>query len=1079
MFSDFFIKRPIFATVVALLIILCGVICIPILPLAQFPEIAPPRVSVGANFIGANSRVVESAVTSILEQQINGISKAKYITSTSGTDGTSSVGITFDIDRDVDLAAVDVQSRVNAVLGRMPEDVRRTGVRVEKVSNAFLLAVGLRDVEGRYNTQFLSNYADVYVKDALKRVHGVGDVQIFGERKYSMRIWLDPRRMAHHKVTAPDVVNAVREQNVQVAAGQIGQPPAPPNQQYQISVTVSGRLKTAAQFENLIIKTGKDSNIVRLKDIGRAELGAEDYQTVVRYRGRETVGMGVFQRPGSNAIQVVKGVREEMKRLSEHFPPGITYEYAFDTTLAVSESIDEVLRTLVMAISLVVLTIFLFLQNWRSTIIPVITIPVSLIGTFAFMKVFDFSINTLTLFGIVLATGLVVDDAIVVIENISRFMSSKKMGALEASSEAMKEVASAVLAISLVLVAVFVPVAFFPGTTGQLYKQFALTIAFSVAISAFTALTLTPALSASWLKRAGHESDFFLFRPVNAGLGALRKFYVITLRLCLRAKVVTMVLFAASMGLTWWLFQVVPSSFVPNEDQGYFITIVQAPQGVSLGYTTSVIKQVEKVLDGIPEIESTFGVAGFSFAGSQPNNGILFSNLHPWSERKDPAKFLDAVINKARGPLSSITDATVIPFNPPAIEGLGAFGGFVFELQDLSGTDIDKLAAVTQKLCMKANQAPELRGVFSTFAANSPQLVVDIDRDKAKILQVSLNDIFETLQTFLGSYYINDIDIGSRVYRVFVQADAQFRSNPRDIREFYVKSGNDELVSLANLVSLKTVTAPQTISHYDLFRSTEVNGSTASGFSSGQAMSAMERIAREVLPSTMAYKWSGISLEQIESGSKAVVLFTLGLVFVFLVLAAQYESFTDPLIILFSVPSALLGAMLAQHLRGLENDVFCQIGLVMLIGLVCKNAILIVEFANQLMRTGLKAPDAVVEAASIRLRPILMTTFAFVMGIVPLVFATGAGANSRHSLGTAVCGGMIVSSIMSLYVVPVVFVIKHAIVNWLGGGRSGSGTSAQAGSDGRLPSASGDTLERLNPLDSGEASTSTATASQR
>lgn len=1029
MFVDFFIRRPIFSTVCALIIVLAGSISIPILPLSQYPEVAPPRVTVTSNYIGANAQVVESAVTTILEQQINGIQQGKYITSASGNDGTSSTSITFDLERDVDLAAVDVQGRVARAEGRLPEEVKRTGVSVEKVSTAFLLAVGITGPPDKYTTQFLSNYADVYIKDALKRVNGVGDVIIFGERKYCMRIWLDPRKMAQNHVTSREVIDAIREQNVQVAAGQIGQPPSASSQMYQMSVRVMGRLKNAREFEALIVRTGKDGSIIRLSDIGRAELGAEDYQTVVRYRGVETIGIGIMQRPGSNALEVVKGVRAEMSRLAKKFPPGIQYEYAFDTTLAVNESIREVLLTLAQAIGLVIVTIFVFLQNWRSTLIPVFTIPVSLVGTFACMNALGFSINTLTLFGLVLATGLVVDDAIVVIENVSRLMAERGLSAFQAAQEAMREVASAVIAISLVLVAVFIPVAFFPGTTGQLYKQFALTIACSVSISAFTALTLTPALSALWLKGDDHEKSQrnWLFKPFNVFLEWLKEAYHMLLGVALKLKFVTLILFVGTLAATYYLFQMVPSSFIPDEDKGYFITIVQAPEGVSLNYTVNAVKKVEKIFEGIPEIHSTFGVAGFSFAGNKPSNGILFSNLKPWDERKGPNQSLDAIINKVRGPLAGITDARVIPFNPPAIEGLGNFGGFVFEVLDLSGTNIGDLEKATNDICMKANQTPGLAGVFSGFAANSPQIQVEVERDKAKTLNVRLSDIFDALQTYIGSYYVNDIDMGTRVYRVYVQADAKFRSNPNDIHNFYVMSQSGQMIPLSNLVKISETVAPQSINHYNLFRATEINGSAAPGFSSGQAMEAMEKLANQILPSTMTYKWAGISLEQQESGSQAIILFALGITFVFLVLAAQYESFTDPAIILITVPTALFGAILAQYARGLQNDVFCQIGLVMLIGLVCKNAILIVEFANQLKQEGYPADEAVIKAATIRLRPILMTTFAFVMGILPLVFAQGAGANSRHSLGTAVCGGMIVSSILGLFVVPVVYVIKDSI----------------------------------------------------
>lgn len=1019
MFADFFIKRPIFATVCSLVLVIAGSTCIPGLPVAQYPQIAPPRVNVTCNYTGANAEVVESAVTTVLEKQINGAQNIRYINSTSGNDGTSSVDITFNLERDVDLASVDVQTRVAAVEGRLPEDVKRTGVSVNKVSSQFVLAIGIGCRDNRYDSQFISNYCDVYVKDALKRVKGVGDAQIFGERKYSMRVWLDPQKLANRSMTAVDVVNAVAEQNVQVAAGQIGQPPAPDGQLYQMSVRAVGRLKTPQEFENMIIRATPDGQMIRLRDVGRAELGAENYQSIVRYRGREAVGIGIFQTPTANALEVSKGVREEMERLAKRFPPGLEYDYAFDTTLAVRESIKEVLITLAQAIGLVVLVTFVFLQDWRSTFIPSITIPVSLVGTFAFMNVLGFSINTLTLFGITLATGLVVDDAIVVIENISRLIKERSLGGVEAAHESMKEITGAVIAISLVLGAVFIPVAFFPGTTGLLYRQFALTIACSVGISTFVALTLTPALSAKWLKPHS-EKKSIIFAPINMFLDWLKESYEWSLRLALKVKPLVILAFFVCMGLTYWLFTTVPKGFVPNEDQGYFIIIVESPEGVSLGYTAKVLQKVDEALKNETAIQSNFGIAGFSFAGNSPNNGILFASLKPWKERKE-GQSLDQIIERIRGPLSKITDANVIPFNPPVIEGLGNFGGFQFELQDMLGGDTKMIADATKLMCQKGNQCPELRGVFSSFKANSPQLVVTVFRDKAKTVGVDMSDIFRTLQVFLGSEYVNDFDMGSRIYRVYVQADQKFRSNPKDIEQFYVRSKSGKMISLANLVTVTHTTTPQTITHFNLFRSTEINGSAAPGISSGQAMEKMEQLAKENLPPGMGYEWSGIALEQKESSSKSVILFALGFVFVFLVLAAQYESFLDPFIILFSVPLAMLGALAAQSARGLENDVFCQIGLVMLIGLASKNAILIVEYANQLYDKGLSIKESVVKAATIRLRPILMTSLAFIMGIMPLVFAHGAGAASRHSLGTAVAGGMIVSSILSLYLVPVVY----------------------------------------------------------
>ncbi len=1045
MFVDFFIGRPIFATVCALIIILAGAVSIPTLPLAEYPDISPPKVSVTSTYTGASAEVVESAVTTPLEQAINGAQGIKYITSTSGNDGTSTININFDLGRDVDLAAVDVQSRISSAQGRLPEEVKRTGVTVAKVSNSFVLAIGILTPDDRYSSQFLSNYADVYIKDALKRVKGVGDVRIFGERKYSMRIWLDPAKLVNKGVTPQDVVASIAEQNVQVAAGQIGQAPLPPGQLFQMSIRAQGRLKNAEEFENIIIRNGAAGQLVRLKDVGRAELGAEDYGNVVRFRGKEAVGIGVFQRPGSNALEIASGVRAEMERLAQRFPPGMKHEFAFDTTLSVRESIKEVLITLAQAIALVVLVIFVFLQSWRSTLIPVITIPVSLIGTFAVMKVLDFSINTLTLFGITLATGLVVDDAIVVIENITRFINEKHMPARQAASAAMAEVTGAVIAISLVLGAVFVPVAFFPGTTGQLYKQFALTIAISVAISTFNALTLTPALSALWLKEGAHGGGKF-FKPINWVIDSTRNFYTATLSLVLKVKPLVLVVFAMLIGATYWLSKEVPTAFIPNEDVGYFIVILQAPEGVSVNYTLNVLKKLEKELDHCPEIVSSFGIAGFSFSGTNPNNGIVFCSLKPWHDRHGDEHSLTGIINRLRGPFGAITEAMVIPVNPPAIQGLGNFGGFAFELQDLYGTDINRLAQTTMQIMMQGNQDKQLRGVFSTFTASSPQLIAEVLRDKARALNILIGDIFSTLQIFLGSQYVNDFDLGNRIYRVYVQADAMFRANPRNIDEFYVRSQTGQMVRMSNLVKIERTTAAQTINHYNLFRSAEVNGSPAPGVSSGQAIEAMENLAKRVLPQGMSYEWSGISLEEKESGPQGTILFVLGIIVVFLVLAAQYESFVDPVIILLSVPLAMMGALLAQYLRHLDNDVFCQIGLVMLVGLASKNAILIVEFANHLKLSGLSPEEAVKGACETRFRPILMTSLAFVSGILPLVFATGAGAASRHSLGTAVCGGMIFSTVLSLYIVPVIYLTVGAMREKVMGRKPGAiGTGAGAG----------------------------------
>jgi HAE1 family hydrophobic/amphiphilic exporter-1 len=1026
MFADFFLKRPVFATVCALLIILAGAVSIPSLPIAQYPTLAPPQITVTSFYTGASSQVVESAVTTPLEQQINGVEGMRYLTSTSANDGSSAITATFEIDRDIDLAAVDIQNRVSIASGRLPNEVRTTGVTVAKSSTAFVLVAGMYAEHGEYDTLFMSNYVDVYLKDAIKRVKGVADVLIFAERKYSMRLWLDPVLLASRKVTAADVVAALREQNVQVAAGQVGQPPAPPGQAYQISVRAMGRLSEPAEFENVVVKARPDGTLVKLRDVGRAELGAENYGSNLTFNGIPAVGFAVFQLPSANALDVDRDVRAELLRLAKRFPPGLRYKVAFDTTTVVGESIREVLITLLEAIFFVIAVIFLFLQDWRTTVIPAITIPVSLVGAFAFVKLLGFSINTLTLFGITLATGLVVDDAIVVIENIQRHIQEEHSDALAAASAAMREVTGAVIATSLVLVSVFVPVAFFPGTTGLLYKQFSLTIAFSVALSAFNALTLTPALSALWLGRGERPHGAF-FRAVNRGIDGLTHGYHRALESFLRRRWVVVAVFLVGLGLTYWIFRLVPTGFVPDEDQGYFIVNIQAPAGASLEYTTRIAAQAQALVAKTPEVISVFSVTGFSFAGSAPNRGLMFASLKPLSQRKGAEHSAQAVVGRLFGQLLGMPGALVIPFEPPPIQGLGVFGGFQFEVLDQSGGTVEGLEAATHNLVAQAGKSPDLQGLFSGFTASDPQLLVKIDRDRAKSLGVSLGQITDTLQIFLGSVYVNDFDFNNRAYRVFAQAESRYRAQPKDIRQFYVRADSGMMVPLASLVTVSETTAPQVISHYNLFRSAEINGAAAPGKSSGQAIAAMEALAKRALPQGMGYEWSGQSLEEIRSGGQSLLLFGLGLLVVYLTLSAQYESFTLPFIILLAVPLALFGALAAQALRGLTDDVYCQIGLVMLIGLAAKNSILIVEFAEQLRAKGATIVEAAIEAARIRLRPILMTSFAFILGVLPLVFASGAGQASRHSVGTAVFGGMIVSTLLNLGIIPVLYVIVRTL----------------------------------------------------
>ncbi|NOJ80941.1 efflux RND transporter permease subunit [Myxococcus xanthus] len=1027
MFVDFFIRRPVFAIVCSILLTLVGLIAIPTLPISQYPDLAPPQVTVTSTYVGASAEVVESAVTIPLEQELNGVEGMRYITSTSSNDGTSQITITFEATRDIEVAAVDVQNRVSRAAARLPSQVNQTGIVVNKASNQMLLTVGLFSEDNRYDAKFLSNYADVSLKDAIKRVPGVGDVRIFGERKFSMRLWLDPTELARRKLTPQDVTRALQEQNLQVAAGQIGQPPSTEDQPYQIAVRARGRLVEPAEFGDIVLMRDTDGTSIRVKDVGRVELGAENYGSVLRFNGKTGVGLGIFQLPTANALDVRDGVYAELERLSKQFPPGMQFQTGTDTTLAVRASINEVIKTLVEAIVLVILVIFLFLHGWRSVLITAFTLPVSLIGTFAFVHLMGFSINTLTLFGLTLATGLVVDDAIVVIENIERLMVERRLSPVQAAREGMKEVTGAVIAISVVLVAVFVPVALFPGTTGAIYRQFALTIAASVALSTFCALTLTPALSAKMLKH--HEGPkWVFFRWVDKVLDGTKALYGRGLRKLLKHPVLVLVAFLACIGGTVLLFRAAPTGFIPDEDQGYLIISIQGPEGMSLAQTEKVLAEAEAVLQAQPEVRAMFAIGGFSMMGSGPNMGTIFSSLTPWEERKGKDQSVAAMVERLRAPLSRIGGARVMPFQPPAIRGVGSVGGFQYIVEDIDGTSsLDDLAAATQMLVAKANEHEQLRGAFSTFNADTPLLDVEVDRQKAKALGVPIEQVFGTMQVYMGSQYVNDFNYANRTYRVYVQAEQQFRDSPSDIGAFYVRSDTGDMIPLESLVKVEPTVSAQVIRHYNLFRSAEINGQPAPDVSSGQALEAMETLATQHLPQGMSAEWTGISLEQKESGGQTAIIFALGLLFVFLVLAAQYESFSLPLVIIFSVPLAIMGALGLQLARGFANDVFCQVGLVMLVGLASKNAILIVEFAEQLREGGKSAIDAVVEAAEVRLRPILMTSIAFLLGVVPLMMASGAGAASRNSLGTAVFGGMLVSTVVNFVFIPGLYVLMQKL----------------------------------------------------
>ena len=1026
MFVRFFIQRPVFAAVCALLIVLAGSAVIPTLPISQFPNLAPPQVGVTSVYIGASAQTVESAVTIPIEQQINGAEGMKYVTSTSGNDGTSTVTATFDLNRDPDLATVDIQNRVNTAQGRLPAAVKAVGITTAKTSQNFVFGAAVfadKDQSGKelYSTLFLSNYLDVYVRDSLKRIPGVADVIIFGERKYSMRLWLDPGRLAGRGLTATDVVNALSEQNVEVAAGQVGQQPAMAGQNYQISVRAVGRLSEPEQFDNIILKTNSDGTLVRLKDIGRAELGAESYANDVQFDGQDAMGLAVTQLSTANALDVDRKAIAELDRLSKNFPPGMHYKVAFDTTDAVSESIRDVVFTVGSAILLVILVIFIFLGDWRTTMIHFIATPVSLIGTFVFVKLLGFSINTLTLFGITLATGLVVDDAIVVIENIERHIQEGEHDSHKAAAAATAEITSAVIATSLVLCAVFVPVAFFPGTTGILFRQFALTIAFSIAISAFNALTLAPVLAAIFLS-GPHRQKWWPLQKFDDGVVAMTGGYRRVLHFVMGYKLAMVVLFFAGLGLTYFVFTRVPTGFVPDEDQGYFIIVIQAPSGASLEYTKAIGKQVSDLLTDVTEAEGTFSVAGFSFAGSAANQGLIFVPLKPYSQRKGDAHTASAILNRIRPRMFGVSGAIVFPTLPPPIQGLSQFGGFQFVVQDQAAHKLEELASVTQGILQQAGQRKDLTRLFTSFTANDPQYLVTIDREKAKSLHVPLSQITDTLGVYMGSSYVNDFDFNNRSYRVYVQADKQFRAEAQDMKQFYVRSDSGAMVPLDNLITVTQTTTPQVISHYNLFRSAEIDGSPAPGYSSGQAIAAMDELAKK-MPQGFTYSWTGLSLEELAAGGTSLILFGLGTLVVYLTLSAQYESFVLPFIVLLAVPMALLGALGAQWMRSLQNDVFCQVGLVMLVGLSSKNAILIVEFAEQLRHRGVPLVEAAIQGAVIRLRPILMTSLAFILGVVPVVLATGAGENVRHSVGTTVFGGMIMSTVLNLFFIPVLYLI--------------------------------------------------------
>jgi hydrophobe/amphiphile efflux-1 (HAE1) family protein len=1055
MFVNFFIDRPIFASVLAIVIVVAGGIAIPFLPIAMFPQITPPQVVVQATYPGASAEVVEQTVTTPIEQQVNGVENMIYMSSRSGSDGTMTLTVTFEVGADLDIAAVNVQNRVALAQPQLPQDVVRQGISVTKQSPDLVEIVALTSPDGSRDELYLSNYATLQVRDVLARVPGVGQVTVFNGRDYGMRVWLNPDRLASLGLTAGDVADAVREQNLQAAAGQIGQPPAPPGQQFQYTVTTRGRLSTAAEFDDVILRSRSDGSVLRVRDVARVELGAQSYGSFGRVGGKPAALIGIFQLPNANALDVSRGIQAAMARLAPSFPSGVTHTRPYNTTEFVRVSIEEVVLTLFIAITLVILTVYVFLQDWRTTLIPTLTIPVSLVGTFAVISAFGFSINTLTLFGLVLAIGIVVDDAIVVVENTQRHLDEGNPDPRDAARQAMAEVTGPVIATALVLMAVFIPIAFLPGITGQLYRQFALTIAVSVALSALNAMTLTPALSALLLRPAGAARQRWLARVWNASFERLTAGYDWTVRRLVRRAALGIVVLLVLSGAAYWLLRVVPTGFAPTEDQGYLLVNVQLPDAASLERTDAVVRQIEQTLLETEGVETVVAIGGRSFISgvNGPNVASLFPRLAPWSERKRPELQAAAILARLRARLGGIQEAVVVVFPPPPIRGISSGGGFQFELQSVGGGSLQDLDAVARQIMDAARQRPELAATYTAFRPGVPQLDAQVDRTKARALGVPISDVFTSLQIFLGSLYVNDFNAFGRVYRVQLQAEPSYRATPSDVARLYVRSQSGQngqsghMVPLSTLVTVRPVTGPDTITHYNLYRSAEILGDTAPGASSGQAIAVMGEMARRFLPAGMAYEWTGLAFQEIEAGSWAAFVFALSALFVFLVLAAQYESWLVPLAVILAVPLGVLGALGALALRGLANDVYAQIGLALLIGLAAKNAILIVEFAKVRRERGLDIREAAQEAARIRFRPILMTSFAFILGSLPLVVATGAGAASRHSIGTTVVGGMLAITVLGVLLVPAFYVAVERLAEWRRPAPAGSAAPSGEGTD--------------------------------
>ncbi|MEF2552568.1 efflux RND transporter permease subunit [Aurantimonas sp. A2-1-M11] len=1022
--ARFFVDRPIFAAVISILITLGGLLSISALPIEQYPQLVPPQVQVRASYPGASAETIAQTVAAPIEQQINGVEDMLYMQSTNSSTGTATITVTFASGTDPDQATINVNNRVQQANASLPEQVQRLGVTVAKQNSSILAVLTMSSTDPRYDATYVSNYVLLNVLDELKRLPGIGEAQLFGARNYSMRIWLRPDALASYDLTPGDVATAIRDQNAQFAAGQFGAPPTNTDLAFTYSVTTAGRLPDREAFENIILRSDQNGSSLLLKDVARVELGAQDYGFNATYNGTPTVPIGIYLQPGANALDTLAGVNERMQELSGSFPDGISFAIPYDTTKFIEASIEEVVITFMEAMALVFVVVFVFLQSFRATLIPMIAVPVSIIGTFGVLLALGFSINLLTLFGLVLAIGIVVDDAIVVLENVERIMRTEGLKARDATAKAMTEVAGPVIAIVLVLCAVFIPVAFLGGLAGTMYRQFAVTIAVSVTISGIVALTLTPALCGLLLKNS-HSEPWAPFRWFNSGFDKLTRAYGAGVAFIMRCAILALVLFAGVVGGSYYMFQAIPGSLVPDEDQGVNFVIAILPPAASLARTTEVMEQVSENLRQHPAVQDVTAFAGFDLlAGTQKSSaGVAFVSLKDWGERTDPSLDARNLVGPFIGMNAGIQDGMVLAFNPPPIQGLSTTGGFDLFVQDRRNAGAQSLIEATNALVAAAAERPELAGVRTTFSANVPQYQIDVDRQKAKALDVPISSIFETMQSTFGSLYVNDFTLLGRNYRVSLQSESDFREKPEDLRFVYVKATNGAMIPLDALLSVERIVGPDLIERFNAFNAAKVSGGPAPGFSSGQALAAMQEVAAASLPEGYQVAWTGSAYQEIASGGTGLVAIGFGILMVFLILSAQYERWSLPIAVLLAVPFAMLGALLAIWLRGLDNDVYFQIGLVTLVGLAAKNAILIVEFAVLKRAEGLSAFDAALEGAKLRFRPIIMTSLAFILGVVPLAISTGAGSASRHSIGTGVIGGMLAATFVAIFFIPLFYML--------------------------------------------------------